>query len=103
MEDDQLRSVLRQWEAPDPNPEMDARVHLAWRTSRPRLWKSMWTARVSVPVPVLALLLLIAAFLVVKFGIVSPAASRYASSLDAAGFQPMPNGEARVITVQEAQ
>jgi hypothetical protein len=72
MEDDKLRAVLRAWEAPEPDPEMDARVRAAWRALHPagwkRTWKRIWTARVSVPVPVLAALLLIAAFLLVKFG-----------------------------------
>ena len=29
MEDDKLRAILREWEAPDPNPGMDARVRAA--------------------------------------------------------------------------
>jgi hypothetical protein len=103
MEDDKLRATLREWEAPDPNPAMDARVQAAWRDSHPGLWKRIWTARVSIPVPVLAALLLIAAFLVVKLGLMSAPAIRYASRPDSTGFQPVPNGEARVITVKEDQ
>jgi hypothetical protein len=110
MEDDKLRGVLRAWEAPEPNPEMDARVRAAWRASHPPGWKRVWTARVSVPVPVLAALLLLAAFLLVKFGATrrSPAETPsghggYVTQLNATGFQPVPNGEARVITVKEAQ
>ena len=38
MEDDKLRAVLRAWEAPEPNPEMDARVRAAWRASHPPRW-----------------------------------------------------------------
>jgi hypothetical protein len=48
-------------------------------------------------------LLIIAVFLAMKFGVVSVPAGRYALRTDATGFMPMPNGEARVITVKEAQ
>ena len=110
MEDDKLRGVLRAWEAPEPNPEMDARVRAAWRALHPPGWKRIWTARVSVPVPVLAALLLLAAFLLVKFGATRRSTAEtpsghggYVTQLNATGFQPVPNGEARVITVKEAQ
>ena len=105
-EDDKLRAVLREWEAPEPNPAMDARVMTAWRGARRPAWKNIWTARVSIPVPVLAALLLVAALLLLKFGMaspreVAPATGGYLTQLS--GFQPVPNGEARVITVKEAQ
>jgi len=109
MDDDKLRAVLREWEAPEPSLEMDARVRAAWRASHPGLWKRIWMARVSVPVPVLAMLLLIAAFLLVKFGVARSApkapseAGGYVTRLNTSGFQPVPNGEARIITVNEAQ
>jgi len=57
----------------------------------------------------LAALLMIAALLLLKFGMVRPievapaAAGGYVTQGSAAGFQPVPNGEARVITVQEAR
>jgi len=109
MEDDELRGILREWEAPEPSPAMDAKVHAAWRGAYPSFWKRVWTARVSIPVPVLAALLMIAALLLLKFGMVRPievapaAAGGYVTQGSAAGFQPVPNGEARVITVQEAR
>jgi hypothetical protein len=110
MEDDKLRALLREWEAPEPNPQMDARVRAAWRASHPAAWKRIWTARISMPVPVLAALLLIAAFLLAKFGTPRRSTAEtpsqpggYVTQLNAAGFQPVPNGEARVITVKEAR
>jgi hypothetical protein len=110
MEDDKLRAVLREWEAPQPNPAMDARVRAGWRAAHPPGWKRIWTARVSVPIPVLAALLLIAVFLLVKFGAARRSTAEtpsghggYVTELTATGFQPVPNGEARVITVKEAQ
>src|SRR5580704_851301 len=110
MDDDKLRDVLRAWEAPEPNPAMDARISAVWRASHPPGWKRIWMARVSVPVPVLAALLLIAALLWVKFGAArrstaeAPSGSgAYVTQLNPSGFQPVANGEARVITVKEAQ
>src|SRR5271170_4488350 len=109
MEDDKLRGVLREWEAPEPNPELDARVRAAWRGVHPSAWQRIWTARVSIPVPLLAALLLAAAFLLLKFGAARPAevapskAGGYVTQGSVTGFQPVPNGEARVITVKEVQ
>jgi hypothetical protein len=110
MDDEKLRGVLRAWEAPEPNPEMDARVRVAWRALHPPGWKRIWTARISMPVPVLAALLLLAAFLLVEFGAARRSTAEapsghggYVTQLTATGFQPVPNGEARVITVKEAQ
>lgn len=108
MDDDRLRSVLREWKAPEADPGMDARVRAAWRALHPGAWKRIWMARVSVPVPVLAALLLVAGFLLVKFGVARHAAEGpseaggYVTQVNATGFQPVPNGEARVITVKEA-
>ena len=62
IDDDKLRSVLREWEAPQPSPAMDARVRAAWRGAHRPAWKNIWTARVSIPVPAMAVLLLAAAF-----------------------------------------
>lgn len=109
MEDDKLRAVLREWEAPEPNPAMDARVRAAWRGAHRPAWKSIWTARISIPVPVLAALLLVAALLLMKFGVARPTevapsgSGNFVTQGNASGFQPVPNGEARVITVKEAQ
>jgi hypothetical protein len=108
-EDDKLRAVLREWEAPEPSPQLDARVRKAWRSLHRPAWKQIWMARVSVPVPVLAALLLAAAFLLVKFGGAGNTAERpsksggYVTQVNSTGFQPVPNGEARVINVKEAQ
>jgi hypothetical protein len=110
MEDDQLRAVLREWEAPEPNSSMDARVRAVWRASHPPAWKRIWLARVSVPAPVLAVLLLVVAFLLVKFGVARHSTAEtpsgngsYVTQLNATGFQPVANGEARVITLKEVQ
>ena len=110
-ENDPLRAVLREWKAPEPSAELDGRVRAGFRASRrPSAWERFWSARISVPVPVLAMLLLIAALLAVKYGAARRSTAEtpsrpgsYVTQLNAAGFQPVPNGEARVITVKEAQ
>jgi hypothetical protein len=109
MDDEQLRSVLREWNAPEPDAAMDQRIHSAWRESHPGTWKRIWSARISVPVPILAALLLIAMVLWFKLGpsrsaTVAPAETGgYVTQLNATGFQPAPNGEARIVTVKETQ
>jgi len=61
-EHDPLNSVLREWEAPEPPSAVDARVRAAYRQAhRPSLWRRIWSARVTIPVPVLAAALLLIA------------------------------------------
>lgn len=102
-EQDPLQSLLKEWEAPEPPPSMDARVRTAYGESRRRpWWARMWTFRVSIPVPVLAAaLLLIAAGLWIGRRSAPPvrtaAPPGYVTRLESAGFQPLPDGEVRVI------
>jgi hypothetical protein len=61
-ENDPLRSVLREWKAPEPSEALDERVRGAFRVLRaPSLWAWFLRARVSVPVPVLAAVVLLIA------------------------------------------
>ena len=102
-EQDPLQLLLREWEAPEAPPSLDIRVRTAYHDSRRgSLWERLWTFRVSVPVPVLA-----AALLLIAAGVwierrssppIRPAApSGYITRLESAGFQPLPDGEVRVI------
>ena len=105
MEDDSLRPLLREWEAPEPPPAMDARIHAAWRAAHPaRPRWNFWSPRVSVPVPVLAAVMLVLLALFVQFRSEPPTASRggraYVTQVDAEGFQPLPNGAARVVQLE---
>ena len=106
-EQDPLRSLLQEWEAPEPSAALDARVRAAYRAwPRPTFWERLWSFRVSIPVPVLAAaVLLIAAGLWLERRLlppqhpapVEPAAGGYMTRLETAGFQPLPDGEIRVI------
>lgn len=107
MENDPLDRVLREWQAPEPPAtvvsRMDARVLAAFRQMvRPSLWRRFLQARVSVPVPVLAMLLVIAAALLIQFRSGEPRAPLpqirgYVTRIEAAGFQPLRNGAVRVV------
>jgi hypothetical protein len=113
-EPDPLDSLLREWKAPEPGAGLDQDVMAAYRStvcpprpSAPR-WQRFWRMRVSVPVPALL------AAAVVVFGLLiwlrppapspaSPGGSDALTRLNASGFQPLPNGEARVIPAMEVQ
>ena len=109
-ERDPLRSLLREWDAPEPSPAMDAGVRAAYRQKvRPPLWQRIWSVRVSIPAPVLA-----AALLLIAVGIwlqtrtipptpAVPASPGFVTRLESAGFQPLPDGAVRVIRSEVKQ
>jgi hypothetical protein len=118
-EHDPLHALLREWKAPEPTPELDARIAAAYREAvgqaavgrevvpRPPILRRFWRTRVSIPAPVLAAgaLAVLAVFL--WFRVASapapalPATSDLVTHLDATGFQALPDGAARVISVKE--
>ena len=50
LNDDELRGLLRQWQAPDAPPSLDAKVLGARRQDR--WWKWLLTGSIRIPVPV---------------------------------------------------
>ena len=98
-EHDPLNTVLREWEAPGVPAALDARVRAAYReTVLPPWWRQLWSARISIPAPVL-----LAAVLIVAAGVwlgtrpgpparPAPASPGYVTRLESAGFQPLPDG-----------
>jgi hypothetical protein len=111
-EPDSLDALLREWKSPEPTTEFDQRVTLAYRSAvrpsrfSPRAWRQFWTMRVSVPAPALlaAALAVFALFLWLKPSTApaaSPEPSGVVTRLNADGFQPLPNGEARLIPAME--
>ena len=113
-ETDPLQPVLREWQAPEPPRGMDARLLAAYRAQYlPSRWRSFWSARVSVPVPVLAAALVIVAAIALlvrpaprpvlhmdSTAVAQEGERRYETRLDATGFQPLPNGAVRVVKVE---
>lgn len=105
-EEDRLRSLLREWQAPEPPSALDQRVRAHFRDLHPSLWRRIWTTRISVPLPVMAAAMLaLAAVLWLALRPASPATvaprPNYAHKTESAGFQPLPNGAAHVIEMKE--
>ena len=106
-EEDPLRYLLQEWEAPEPSAALHARVRAAYRAwRRPTFWERLWSFRVSIPAPVLlaAALLIAAGFWLERRSLPpqdptpsAPAAGGYLTRLETAGFQPLPDGEIRII------
>jgi hypothetical protein len=108
--DTSLDALLREeWKSPEPSAELDQRVTSAYRSAvrRPAAWKQFWRMRVSIPAPAL---LLAAAAIVALVVWLRPKAAPVASpgepsgvvtQLNASGFQPLPNGEARIVPATE--
>jgi len=102
---DRLRGVLREWKAPEPTEALDERVRAGFRAaSAPSPWARFWTARVSVPVPVLAAVaVLLAVVWLVEFRPAAPVPRPpgVVTRLEATGFQPLPDGVALVEEVKQ--
>jgi hypothetical protein len=104
-ENDPLGAVLREWTAPEPSAGLDERVRAGFRAVRaPSPWARFLSARISVPVPVLAAVLLVVAVVwLVEFRPAPPAPRQrgLVTRLEATGFQPLPNGVALVQEVKQ--
>lgn len=113
--DPELRSVLRQWEAPDVPASLDARVLESYRrqTSREPLWRRFFTTSVRVPLPVAVAamaLLMIALALVVSRPVSerslpaqqvqAPADQPIVVRTSLAGFEPVEDVNLSVVTEQ---
>ena len=118
-ESDSLDAHLREWKLSDPSAELDRRVIAAYRSAIPAervpsrawrrfRWRKFWTTRVSIPAPALAAaaLAILALFLWLRrpAAAVPPQETQgVVTRLNVSGFQPLPNGDARVIPAKEVQ
>jgi hypothetical protein len=106
-EHDPLDELLKEWKSPQPAEELDQRVVSAYQSAaQQRGWQRFWKARVSVPAPVLvaAAIAIFALFFWLRSAAApatSPGSPGIVTRLNASGFQPLPNGEARVVKVTE--
>ena len=113
-EPDSLDALLHEWKSPEPPRELDQRVTSAYRSAvRPprfslRVWRQFWTMRVSLPAPalVVAALAIFTLFFWLRPSaapVASPVTSGVVTRLNASGFRPLLNGEARVVPAMEVQ
>jgi hypothetical protein len=109
-EPDSLDTLLREWKSPEPTAELDRRVTSAYRSAvrPPSAWKHFWKLRVSVPAPVLvaAALVVFTLFFWLRPPVApvsAPENSGVVTRLNASGFQPLPNGQARIVPAVEIQ
>jgi len=103
-ENDRLRAVLREWQAPEPSAQLDERVRAGFRAGQPSLWELFWSARISVPIPVLAAVALAVALVWLaerRPYVPAPRAPAMVTRLEATGFQPVPHGVAIVEEVRQ--
>ena len=111
-EPDSLDALLRDWKSPEPAADLDQRMISSYRAAvrpprfAPRVWRQFWTKRVSVPAPALlaAALVIFALFLWLRpqaAPAALPQTSGVVTRLDVNGFQPIPNGEARIVPALE--
>jgi hypothetical protein len=114
-ESDPLDALLREWKLPEPDEALDQRVIAAYRSARRAqpaasagFLKRFWATRVSIPAPALVAAAL-ALFALVLWLRVSNSQSPplqapgVVTRLNVTGFQPLPNGEARVLPLTEGQ
>ena len=109
-EPDPLHALLEEWKAPEPSPEFDRRVVAAYQKGlpRPAIAGRFWRARVSVPAPIFAVAILVALVVFIWFRVAATSSPARATPnvvtyLNATGFQPLPNGAARVVRVTEVR
>lgn len=109
-EPDSLDKLLHEWKSPEPTEEMDERVTSAWRsTIQSRRQRSFWNMRISIPAPALLAAALGVAALVFwlrrpnppTVHETSPQTHGIVTQLDARGFVPLPNGEARIVSLRD--
>jgi hypothetical protein len=113
-EPDSLDKLLHEWKSPEPEEQMDESVLCAWRSTvqpavQPPRARSFWTMRISIPAPAFLAAALAVAVLLFWLRRPDPPILREAvpqtrgivTQLDARGFEPLPNGEARIISARE--
>jgi hypothetical protein len=113
-EPDSLDALLHEWKIAEPNEELDQRVIAAYQSNKhpgrapSRLWRWFWTTRVSIPAPALVAAAIAVFALVLWLRPLAaptppPQAPGVVTRLNVTGFQPLPNGDAKVVPAMEVQ
>ncbi len=87
--DKELQELLRQWEAPRPGGRLDSRVMNSWRQTKPRPRIRTW---LGIAAGILLLLGLAQSWM-------TPQTTRLATTMDAQGFRPVPDGNITITTL----
>ncbi len=109
IEDDELQALLRaEWNPPEPPIAMDRRIISAYKSVRhPSAWARFWMVRISMPAPVLiaVIVAIVGLFVWVRPGTTPATAPLPAltTRVNAIGFQPLPDGEVRVVKAAEVR
>lgn len=105
-ERDSLKSLLHEWKAPESTDALDARVYAAYGSRRPGLVWHLWWTRTT---KALSLAAVIALPLVVSLRVntwvnpqqpavpARPAAVGFVTRIEMSGYQPLPDGQIRLI------
>jgi len=113
--DPALRSVLREWRAPEVPPSLDARVRDSYRrkVNREPVWRRFFSTSVRVPLPlavaVMALLVIALALAISRPGVQPALPAQYVQApadqplvvrTNLAGFEPADEVNVSVVTEQ---
>jgi hypothetical protein len=111
IEHDPFNKLLQEWQAPDLPPYLEERIAGVCRTEvpstdrRPPYYRRWWTARVRIPVPLMGLAILLVAMLFwfrsKSAPSLPPDPAGVVTRVNATEFEPLPNGEARLVPVKE--
>jgi hypothetical protein len=92
MNDDEMKEVLREWHAPVPPPDLEARVWERKAAARGLRWLLNGQIRIPVPAFLLAIVLLAALFFAVR-----RPEPRTATRTGLSGFQPVKQFTPRIV------
>ncbi len=107
--DDRLDDLLGEWSAPEPPAQLDTRITAAFHARRkPSLWRRAWSLRITIPAPVFAALVVLIGIAVwwQRRSTTAPTPAPhndagYFTRVEAAGYQPLPDGAVRVIRARD--
>jgi hypothetical protein len=102
--EENLNSILREWKAPEPSPELDGRVLNAFHEVRSvRVWSRQLPHSLKAQVLLIAATVIFAVAVTVLFRHGKPSAGvpQIVTRINGSGFQALPNGSATIIKSKE--
>lgn len=103
MNDDELKSALSRWKAPEPSPDIAEQTWTEFEKRRRPLWIRAFEWRVSIPAPAAVM----AGLLILALGLFAGIAFRQrsepvarAKALTVAGFEPVKEIRPQIISIR---